>query len=135
MSTEADLRAFLLADSDISTAVGGVRIYPLAIPQGGTVPAIVYQRVGTKRTLAHDGPTGLAEPDFQLSVWANTPTAAWDLADLVRELIHGHTGDMDGTAVGVAEVVNDYHDIEEADNISRFRVLLFVRIHHLEAVS
>lgn len=132
---ETDLRTFLLGDATLASAVGGTRIYPLAIPQGGTIPAIVYQRIVTDRGYAHDGQIPLAVPRVQLSVWANTPTAAWSLAELVIDRLTGYSGDMGSTEVGLVRVVNEFHDIEEADNINRFRVILDVELRVAEPVG
>ena len=43
------VRALLLDDDAVSTAVGGSRIYPMIRPQGSTLPAITYQRVSRSR--------------------------------------------------------------------------------------
>jgi hypothetical protein len=42
---KAGLRTYLLADSAISTAVGGSRVYSMLVPQGQTSPSIVFTKI------------------------------------------------------------------------------------------
>lgn len=91
------LRAFLLADPAVSSAVGGVRIYPLVLPQGQKLASIVYSRVSGQGDHHMQGPSGLTRPRFQIDAWAESLDAAVVLADLVKERIDGFRGVMPNT--------------------------------------
>lgn len=62
----------------------GTRVYPMQLPQTPTLPALTYWRVSGVRGHSHDGPSGLAEPRFQASVWAETYAGARAVATQVR---------------------------------------------------
>lgn len=81
-------------------ALIGDRVFPMRIPQGGTLPCLTYQRISTPRILTHQssGATGdLAHPRFQFDAWASTQKAAKLITDQVRAALNGRTGEI-GTA-------------------------------------
>ncbi len=88
------LRAFLLADNDISSAVGDERVFPLKMPQGETGASIVYTRISGQGDYHMGGPSGLARPRFQIDCWAPTIDAAVVLGNLVKARIDGYRGPM-----------------------------------------
>jgi hypothetical protein len=88
------LRAHLLGNSEISTAVGGSRIYPVKMPQGITLTSIVYSRISDIGDHHMQGPSGLARPRVQVTSWATTVDAATTLGNLVKERLDGYRGEM-----------------------------------------
>ena len=88
------LRAYLLADSTISTRVGGNRIYPVKLPQGITADSIVYTKISGQGDHHMQGPSGLTRPRIQIDSWSQSMDAASSLADLVKERIDGFEGLM-----------------------------------------
>jgi hypothetical protein len=52
MSIEEDLRAVLLADTNVAALIG-TRVYPLMLPDDAATPAIIYQEIDAigERTL------------------------------------------------------------------------------------
>jgi len=60
------------------------RVYPLVLPQKPTLPAVVYQRISGPRDHTHNGPVGIAQPRYQVTAWAETPTAARAVATQIR---------------------------------------------------
>lgn len=86
------LRSFLLADSGISTAVGGSRIYPGIIAQGQTLPSIVYNLVTEQTDQTMQGASGLVSPRFQIDAWAQSQDDADNLARLIKNRIDGFRG-------------------------------------------
>lgn len=95
------LRAFLLADSAVSAAVGGSRIYPGKMPQGQTSPSLVYSEISGVGDHHMQGPSGLARPRIQITAWAQTADLANDLYLKVKERLDGYQGVMGS---GSAEV-------------------------------
>jgi hypothetical protein len=86
------LRTFLLADSALSAAVGGARIYPGQLPQGQRLASIVYNEISDIGDHTMQGASGLARPRFQIDAWAKTADAASALALLVKERMDGASG-------------------------------------------
>mgnify|MGYP001017267117 CR=1 FL=1 len=123
MSLEAALRAYVLADSALAAAVG-TRMYPRRLPQGPAFPALVYQRIDTRRLHGMSGPDGLPRARVQITCWAASVSGAMDTAALVRGRLDGFRGawsdvtvgaclcvgerDLDDPETGRAAVVQDY---------------------------
>lgn len=63
------------------------RVYPSVLPEGATLPALVYTRVSGPRVNAHDGYTGLANPRYQVTSHANSFGEMMSLAAQVRDAI------------------------------------------------
>lgn len=130
MTIEAAMRAHLIADPGVSGLVGQ-RIYPIAMPQGTTLPAITYQRVSTVRIGSKQGPTGMAQPRLQINCWSKSYGDAKALADAVRVALDGYRGLMGG-AVDVWEtVVGTDVDLYEED-LGIYHVAVDVTIWHRE---
>ena len=99
MTLETALRTYTLAGVGVSALVG-TRMYPRKLPQGPTFPAIVYQRIDTRR--GHDlaGPDGLPRPRIQITCWATSPAGASELAAAVRLRLDGYRGAWGDVAIG-----------------------------------
>lgn len=77
-------RTKLLSYSTVSTIVGQ-RMYPDALKQNATLPAIIYYVVSTQREHGVAGLTKLAHARIQFDCYANTRTAASALSKAIRE--------------------------------------------------
>jgi hypothetical protein len=90
MITEA-LRSHLLNDAGVSALV--TRIFPLTIPQGQDVPAIVYGMDSDLRDTLIDGETGsLKEALVDLDVYTTRYADSHAIAGAVEAALVGHTG-------------------------------------------
>lgn len=93
------LRAFLLADATIASAVGP-RIYPQKLPQTVSYPAITILRVSAVRENVLKGKASLARPRYQIDCWVRETTGgtafttAQDLGGAVRARLEGYSGVM-----------------------------------------
>lgn len=65
-------------------ALAGDRIYPLALPQNPTYPAVVFTRVGSDPQYAHSGFSSLTVDRFQVDAVARTPAETEALAAAIR---------------------------------------------------
>lgn len=83
MSLESDIRAFLIADADV-TAIVGTRIFPLRIPQGQALPAIRYVVIASSSDHHLGGTSGSAETTIQFDCYSETYSEAIDLGNKVR---------------------------------------------------
>ena len=86
------LRSILLSDVDVSTAVGGSRIFPSVLPQGVVDPSVVYNTVTEASDYHMNGPSGLAQDRIQVDCWAQRSDQAVELANLVRDRLSGFSG-------------------------------------------
>ncbi len=88
MTIEQGLVAHLLADGATSAIIGN-RVHPGAIPQDGTVPAIVYLRVSTLRDTDLSGPMSFVSVRMRLDLWHNSYAEVKTLSDAVRLALNG----------------------------------------------
>lgn len=108
MSLPAALYVHLVANCP---AAGG-RVYPLTLPQGTTMPALVYQQVSGGRLRSHGGSFG--RPRWQIDCWASTYAEARTLAGEVESCLEAYRGAMGGEQVKISFVENE-HDAYEPE--------------------
>lgn len=75
MSAPADLRTYLLANAGVSALIG-TRMYPNALPQGATLPAVVYYLISSTHVQSLGGITAAGTCRVQLDCYAATRLAA-----------------------------------------------------------
>jgi len=121
MSIEEGIRYILINDTDVAALISA-RVYPMLMPQGYTLPAIVYQRISVDRPHTLDqGPVGRAIGRFQVDCYAETYAAVNELANKVRLALDGFKGDMGSQSVSVGGIhlMSDRDLFEEATEIYR----------------
>jgi hypothetical protein len=97
---QADIYKVLSENSSVANIVSS-RIYPIEIPQGGSVPAIVYVTDITP-VKSLDGESGLDSGLIEITCWAKDYKVAHLLASAVRAAFIGSgigviTGNMQDT--------------------------------------
>jgi hypothetical protein len=80
---EKSVIAYLLADTPTAAQVG-TRVYPVARPQGSSLPAVVVQCVTRLPVYADDGESGQTQMRITVTCYGVTYAQAKDLAVLVR---------------------------------------------------
>ena len=108
MSIETALRTELINDTDISAHVG-MRVYPVTMTQGFTLPCISYQRISSVRMHTLSGPNGRVDASFQVDFYSELYSTVRDLADKTRQVLDGFKGSLGGTEdnVGGIHLVSD----------------------------
>jgi Protein of unknown function (DUF3168) len=89
------LRAILLADADIASLVGNMRIFATNLPQGQRSPSIVFHRITGSSDYHLQGDSGLHQAFMQIDAWAASPDLAVSLADETHDALSGFAGDVD----------------------------------------
>lgn len=74
------------------TAIVGERIYPVVLPQGGTFPAISYQRIDTDPVNDFDGWDTLDNLLMQIECWSEGHLECRQLATQVKAAFAAATG-------------------------------------------
>ena len=92
------------------------------LPRVNTLPAIVYQGISG----VQDGLTGVAHPRIQYTCIAKTPVAAKELANKVKDALHGHKGVHGNIQISFVEYVNMFDDFDEESGIYSVPVDFFV---------
>lgn len=113
MSAPADLRTYLLAQSGVSTLIG-TRMYPDALPEGATLPAVVYYRISGTHVESLGGIKAAGTCRVQLDAYAATRLAADAVGDALvaalRSLSVGQQSIGAGTIVCDVEIQGPRHD-------------------------
>lgn len=123
------IRFVLTADARVSALVGP-RVYPLVMPQNGTLPAIVFQRISTVGSYTLEGATTPTVARVQLSLMSLTFTQVRELAVAARRALDAYSGQLGSHIVNFIEVVNFLDDFEP--DIGICRVVMDVRVHSNE---
>jgi hypothetical protein len=110
----------------------GDRVYPLTLPQGATLPAVVYQLVGGEGPLhshgdAHSGDgagASFQRSRIQIACWAESARAAELLATEVKQVVDGFTGTWGPVPIASALVDTSIDDWRP--DVGRYRRMLDV---------
>ena len=93
-SIETAIRKLLTDDSDVTDIVGA-RIYPVAAPQGATVPFVVYEIESVAPVDSLGGHSGLSFASFSISMWSNSYATTNNLGTKIRAALLDFTGTSD----------------------------------------
>ena len=94
----------------------GLTVYPLTVPQNGTYPNVVYQRVSNMQVRTHSG-VALERPRVQLSCWAKTYAECVATAQTVKAAL-----DLNQTDFKLATKENEL-DAQEVET-GLYRIIL-----------
>lgn len=100
---EERIIAKLLAASGV-TALVSTRVYPVARPQGSTLPAVTLQRIDGAPLLTDEGDSGLENPRIQLDCWGTTYASAKAVARAVIAALNAFDGTLTGVNIPLIEL-------------------------------
>lgn len=125
----------ILIDGDPGAMVSN-RVYPTALPQNPTLPAIVYQKIDAPRYHSHSGASGLASPRFQFRTWSTTYGEAKRIANAIRTEIDGksfpeYTLD-DGKKIDIQSVLLEDETDDFDENSKHYSTRLDFVVWHAE---
>jgi len=98
MSIEAAVYHILTNTAGV-TAIVGTKIYPIGMPPGKTVPAIVYQQISSVNLTTCDGEGDLRDDRVQIACWDDDPDGARTLGEAVRKAMASASGSHGGITV------------------------------------
>lgn len=100
MRAEKVIRSLLLANATVSAAVG-TRVYPVTLPEGTTLPAIVLDHVSTveQPTIDANAPYALVESRISVTVIANDYVTLKSLSEACRVALNFQRGSIAGVSV------------------------------------
>ena len=125
-TVEFDLQSYL--QDNLS---GTIKCYPIRLPQDVTLPAMMYRRISGQRIRSIQGPTGLAHPLIELSVYSKSYLEAKELAAEVRVLLDGFRGVIgSGSLVENIIIENDQDTFDDDTGI--YRIILDAIVWHQE---
>jgi hypothetical protein len=95
---EEGLVIYLSGNGELTGLIGD-RLYPLALPQKPTMPAVVYQEIDAVPGYTHSGDSELEQVRMQFKCWANTLLIAKQVKAVLKRALSGFSGDMGGEEV------------------------------------
>jgi hypothetical protein len=113
----------LKADANVTAITTANRIYPLSRLEGGTIPAIVVQLVGTDPADTHDTTSTMDTNTVEVTVIEDKPKDANALAVLVRAALDGYSGNT----IAEIRLVNQATDVFEATDLFTQTMIYDVR--------
>lgn len=128
---EAALIAKLLASAGITAQVGQ-RITWARRDQGGTLPAIVLNRIDGVPDYHLSGPSGLVESRVQVDCWGSSYGAAKAIARAVEAVVSGARFTQGGVRFDAILIV-DERDSTFDETTPIFRTSLDLQVHHAAA--
>lgn len=96
-------------------ALVSTRFYPVSLPPGATLPAIVFQDVSTSSTQLHGQRTILPIKRFQFTIYAVSISSCDAIATALKSRLDGYKGQM-GTGSYLTEVEAVIFKNEISDN-------------------
>jgi hypothetical protein len=93
MDFAAALYSFLTTNSTVTAAVG-TRSHHIELPQGATLPALVYREMFTDYLHAMGTDDALEQPSYEIEVHADTATAATTAINAVISALQNYSGAM-----------------------------------------
>jgi hypothetical protein len=117
MSNAATAIVALLNTVAATTGVPTSRIAAVGMPDKIARPNIVYQIITSRPVIANDGPADLAFGSVQLSIYADTYSAARTIADLIAAPstdggLNGYSGTIGGMNIQ-SLILDDDRDAPE----------------------
>src|SRR5690348_8536175 len=129
ITSDATITALLNARQTSPGAPKTSGVFPLQMPEGDPLPAIVYQEIFGAGTITQDGPDPLQYSRMQFDVYGPTYLVAKKLARALRQLLEGTTGQLaDGTLLFSVERVSEMDAFEEEPFV--FRAVLDVHVSY-----
>ena len=116
-------------------ALVGTRVYPQLADENATLPFLVFQRISGPRVPDLAGPTGLAQPRFQVDAYSESYLTAKNVATQVRLALDGYSATVDGVMIHGVTFVDERDLFESATDPKLHRVSMDFRVSHDEALS
>lgn len=104
---EAEIIQLLAEDAPV-VAIASTRVYPLALPQNTTLPAITYQRISGIHEHTLSEPSTLTRPRFQFVAHASTFLQARQLANAIKTAFNGRRAARLSTTIQAITVENEF---------------------------
>jgi|WetSurMetagenome_2_1015567.scaffolds.fasta_scaffold00567_25 hypothetical protein len=125
--------ATILEDTTALTALVGTRIYSVMLPQGFTLPAVVFRMTADETERILSGHAGKARTTFEVSYCAVTDTAAETGGEIIRIALDGYSGTV--SSVKIQSVIMTTRSDDYEPDLNIFRRVMEFKIGHIEATT
>ena len=130
-----DIRTYLQTKTAVTNLVG-TRIFPRMMPQGETLPAVVFSLIGSTSEPRLLGASGGVRALVQLDCYAETHIACNALGEQIRLALHGYSGTAGNSTIeAMLEAKRELFDAPtDASDVPAYRVSLDFEIWHNETI-
>lgn len=91
------------------------RAYHQDAPQDAVLPFVVFSLSGRDEDRSRVS-NGLIYSVFEIDCYADQADSAAVFGKAVRDLLEGHTGDMEGEIITLSQISNEFDSTESASN-------------------
>jgi hypothetical protein len=120
MTIADDIYSLLTNDAGVSALVS-TRVYPMSLPQDGTLPAITYTQVSDNPQVNLDGENALRANRYQFDCFSTTYTGAHALGEALKTAMETATA-----FTSIRESMTDLYNNDPA----QYRVSMDFSIWH-----
>ena len=117
MAIGQHLETYLNEYTPLDEKVNG-RIYPMRFPRGTGFPCVTYHRI----TSPSQPDLPVSYPTYQLSVWAERYGEATEVAELIKQALHRHKGQLGDIKILNATHQDTREDYNEGSELYHFPV-------------
>ena len=118
---EKALVNILQNDAAVANVVAA-RIYPETMPQGASLPVIIYHIISGAWDITMDGEMNLARSRFQFDQWAAEYKQARELSDAVRAALDGYSGTVGTVEIEAIRLLDEddlFADLPDVEGLRR----------------
>lgn len=136
MTIRAGLNQYLTSKETLA-AIVGTRIYPGARPQGSALPALGTARLSGAHAHYITGGAGRGDPRFMLDCMAETYAEADGLAEAVRNVMQGFSGEMGDITITSCTLEDDSDQVDTPEDGSDrviYHIPLVFKIQYRESI-
>ena len=134
---EHALRNRIRSTSDVTDIVG-TRVFPIYVPKGQSLPAVVYELVSSDPIGSNDGHSGLTYARFTVEGLSSSYSQVKDLAEKVRLAVDGYSGTEASVAISSTRHMGSSDDWTAPANAGEkgtHHVVLDFRLGYTSATS
>ena len=125
---------YLSSDSEVKAIVGD-KIYPEIIPQGVSLPAIVYAPTNCYYDSALQKDTGFSRLRIQFTCYDNTFGKARRLGRAVKKVFQDFKGNMFGNEIQAVFIRSDFMSLSNLKlnyDVEKFASILEIEFQYME---
>ncbi len=120
------------------TDIVAARVFPIYVPKGQSLPAIVYELISTDPVESNDGHSALTYARFTVECLSKSYSEVKDLAEKVRLAVDGYSGTEASVAISSTRHMgssDDWTTPADAGEKGTHHVVLDFRLGYTSATS
>ena len=96
---DEEIKTFLLSIPGVAAEIG-IRIYPMPLPQGATLPAVTYQAISDVQSYSSGNDTCYRLMRYQIDSWSDSQKESVRVDETTRQALSGYSGQWGSKDIG-----------------------------------